>query len=133
MDQKVIADHKEITDNFNVLYANIGAKLSAGNNHSNCAQSYSDYLNNPTPHRFTFSTINKSYILTIINKLKNKNSSGNDEISNKLLNPIRSGLFQAVNDPGGGGALKAPPLRSRKLFCQSSPYHTCECYQVFLA
>ena len=26
------------------------------------------------------------------------------------LNPIRSGLFQTVNDPGGGGgALKAPP------------------------
>ena len=32
------------------------------------------------------------------------------------LNPIRSGLFQTVNDPGGGGGLKAPPpLRSRKL------------------
>ena len=46
-----------------------------------------------------------------------------------LLNPIRSGLFQTVNDPGGG----APPLRSRKLLCQSSPYHTCEFYQVFLA
>ena len=51
-----------------------------------------------------------------------------------LLNPILSGLFQTVNDPGGG-ALKAPPppLRSRKLSCQSSPYHTCEFYQVFLA
>ena len=48
------------------------------------------------------------------------------------VNPIRSGLFQTVNDPGGGG-LKAPPLRSRKLLCQSSPYHTCEFYQVFLA
>ena len=32
------------------------------------------------------------------------------------------------------GALKAPPpLRSRKLLCQSSPYHTCEFYQVFVA
>ena len=51
------------------------------------------------------------------------------------LNPIRSGLFQTVNDPGGGGALKAPPppLRSQKLLCQSSPYHTCEFHQVFLA
>ena len=27
----------------------------------------------------------------------------------KSINPIRSGLFQTVNDPGGGGALKAPP------------------------
>ena len=48
------------------------------------------------------------------------------------VNPIRSGLFQTVNDPGGGG-FKSPPLRSRKLLCQSSPYHTCEIYQVFLA
>ena len=49
-----------------------------------------------------------------------------------MLNPIRSELFQTVNDPGG--ALKAPPpLRSRKLSCQSSSYHTCEFYQVFLA
>ena len=48
------------------------------------------------------------------------------------FNPIRSGLFQTVNDPGGG-ALKAPPppIRSRKLLCQSSPYHTCEFDQVF--
>ena len=35
------------------------------------------------------------------------------------FNPIRSGMFQTANDPGGGGgALKAnllPPLRSQKL------------------
>ena len=72
MDQKVIADHKDIADNFNVFFANIGAKLSAGNNQSNCAQSYFDYLNNPTPHRFTLLTISESYILSIINKLKIK-------------------------------------------------------------
>ena len=96
VDQKIIADHKEIADNFNVFFANIGAKLSAGNNQSNCAQSYSDYLNNPTPHRFTLSTINESYILSIINKLKNKNSSGNDEISNKLLKAIGNELSKPL-------------------------------------
>ena len=47
------------------------------------------------------------------------------------INPIRSGLFQTVNDLGGG--FKSPPLRSRKLLGQSSPYHICEFYQVFLA
>ena len=96
VDQKIIADHKEIADNFSVFFANIGAKLSAGNNQSNCAQSYSDYLNNPTPHRFTLSTINESYILSIINKLKNKNSSGNDEISNKLLKAIGNELSKPL-------------------------------------
>ena len=50
-----------------------------------------------------------------------------------IINPIRSGLFQTVNDPGEG-ALKAPlPLRSQKLFCQSAPYHTCAFYQMFQA
>ena len=49
----------------------------------------------------------------------------------KLFNPIRSGLFQTVNDPGGGGFKSPPPLRSRKLYCQFSPYHTCEFDQVF--
>ena len=53
VDHKLKSDHKEIADNFNVFFANIEAKLSAGNNQSNCSQSYSDYLNNPTPHRFT--------------------------------------------------------------------------------
>ena len=31
------------------------------------------------------------------------------ETDKSYFNPIRSGLFQTVNDPGGGGALKAPP------------------------
>ena len=53
--------------------------------------------------------------------------------SHQTINPIRSGLFQTVNDPGGGGGFKSPPpLRSRKLLCQSSHYDTCKFYQVFL-
>ena len=47
----------------NVFSANIGAILSTGNNQSNCAQYYSDYFSNPTPHRFTLTTINESYDL----------------------------------------------------------------------
>ena len=47
---------------------------------------------------------------------------------------IRSGLFQTANDLGGVGGFKTPPLlplRSRKLLCQSLPYHKCAFYQVF--
>ena len=54
------------------------------------------YLNNPTPNRFTLSTINEWYILSIINKLKNKNSSGNDEISNKLFKAIGNELSKPL-------------------------------------
>ena len=49
-------------------------------------------------------------------------------------------LLLTLSDPGyfrqltiRGGGFKSPPLRSRKLSCQSSPYHTCEFHQVFLA
>ena len=48
------------------------------------------------------------------------------------VNPIRSAVFEKVNDPGGGGvAFKAP--RSRKLLYQSSQYHACAFYYVFYA
>ena len=30
-------------------------------------------------------------------------------MSQMFINPIRSGLFQTANNPGGGEALKAPP------------------------
>ena len=48
-------------------------------------------------------------------------------------------LILPLSDPGyfrqltfRGGALTPPlPLGSQKLFCQSSPYHTCAFYQVF--
>ena len=85
-----------MSDNFNVFIANIGANLSPGNNQSNCALSYSDYLNNTAPHRLTHSTIDESYILSIINKLKNKNSSRNDEISNKLLKALGNDLSKPL-------------------------------------
>ena len=44
------------------------------------------------------------------NLLLRKFSRCSVEVKCYLFNPIRSGLFQIVNDPGGGGgALKAPP------------------------
>ena len=53
---------------------------------------------------------------------------------NIVLTLSDPGYFrQLINDPGGGALKAPPPLRSRKLLCQSSPYQTCEFYQVFLA
>ena len=54
---------------------------------------------------------------------------GRHEAEHVLLkisfNPIRFRLFQTANDSGGGGFKSPPPpLRSQKLLCQSSPYHT---------
>ena len=96
IDNKSIADHKEIADNFNIFFANIGVKLSSGNDRQNGDKSFSDYLNNPTERRFNFSVINESEVLATINKLKNKNSSGVDEISNKLLKAIGTELSKPL-------------------------------------
>ena len=34
-----------------------------------------------------------------------------------ILNPIRSGLFQTVNDPGGGGFKSPPPPYDLENYC----------------
>ena len=75
-------------------------------------------------------SIHYNKIIHSIHKYIHYSITGNS--STAQLNPIRSGLIQTANDPGGGGgeALKAPK-RSRKLLCQSLPYHTCAFYQVF--
>ena len=43
------------------------------------------------------------------------NNTCHKNSKNFRFNPIRSGLFQTVNDPGGGVLKAPPPLRSRKL------------------
>ena len=96
IDNKSITDHKEIADQFNIFFANIGAKLSSGNDRHKEDKSFSDYLNNPTENRFNFSVINESEVLMTINKLKIKNSSGVDEISNKLLKAIGTELSKPL-------------------------------------
>ena len=50
---------------------------------------FTDYLINPTEHRSNFSKITEKDTLTIFSNLKSKNSSGKDEISNKLLKSIK--------------------------------------------
>ena len=57
---------------------------------------FTDYLNNPTEHHFNFNTITESETLSIINKLKSKNSSGKDEISNKLLKSIKNAIAKPL-------------------------------------
>ena len=68
--------------------------------------------------------IAKHYSRCIIVDIENINAG--------ILTLSDPGYFRKLTIRGGGGLLK-PPLRSQKLLCQSSPYHTCEFYQVFLA
>ena len=91
-----ITDTKDIANHFNSFFSNIGANLSSSIKLHDSNAAFTDYLNNPTDHLFTFSQINEREVLSIINKLKNKTSSGKDGISNKLLKSIKSEISEAI-------------------------------------
>ena len=76
------------SDAINIFFSNIGSTLSEAIKLDDSTLALTDYLNNPTEHRFNFSKISENKTLTIINNLKSTNSSGKDEISNKLLKSI---------------------------------------------
>ena len=52
--------------------------------------------NNPTEHHFNFNTNTENETLSIFNKLKSKNTSGKDEISNKLLESIQDDIAKPL-------------------------------------
>ena len=96
VNNRSIADHNEIADQFNVFFSNIGSTLSDSIEIDDSTLDFTDYLNNPTEHHFNFNTITESETLSIINKLKSKNSSGKDEISNKLLKSIKDAIAESL-------------------------------------
>ena len=96
VNNRSIADQKEIADQFNIFFSNIGSTLSDSIEIADSTLDFTDYLNNPTEHHFNFNTITESETLSIINKLKNKNSSGKDEISNKLLKSIKDEIAKPL-------------------------------------
>ena len=96
VNNRSIADQKEIADQFNIFFSNIGSTLSDSIEIDDSTLDFTDYLNNPTQHHFNFNTITESETLSIISKLKNKNSSGKDEISNKLLKSIKDEIAKPL-------------------------------------
>ena len=89
VNNRTVTDHKKIADEFNIFFSNIGSTLSASIKLDDSTIAFTDYLDNPTDHRFSFSKITENETLTIINSLKSKYSSGNDDISNRLLKSIK--------------------------------------------
>ena len=96
VNNRSIADQKEIADQFNIFFSNIGSTLSDSIEIDDSTLDFTDYLNNHTQHHFNFNTITESETLSIINKLKSKNSSGKDEISNKLLKSIKDEIAKPL-------------------------------------
>ena len=65
---------------------------------------FTDYLDNPTEHRFNFSKVTENEIVVIINNLKTKNYSRKDEISNQFENS-GSELLEIVTEIPQGSIL----------------------------
>ncbi len=89
VDNKSVINPADIANHFNSFFASIGSTLSSNINLQNSPITHNDYLNTPTDARFNFNTITEDQTISIINNLKNKASSGKDEISNKLLKSIK--------------------------------------------
>ena len=89
LNNRTIIDYKKIADEFNTFFSYIGSTLSASIKPDDITLAFTDFLDNHTEHPFSFSKITEKEMLTIINNLKSKNSSGNDEISNRLLKSIK--------------------------------------------
>ena len=63
VNNKTITDHKEIADQFNIFFSNIGSTLSEAIKLDDSTLAFTDYLNNPTEHRFNFSKITEKETL----------------------------------------------------------------------
>ena len=93
---RIITDSREIANDFNTFFANVGAISSTNVDTLSDNNGHNDYLNSPTAHRFQFDLISECDIVAIINQLANKNSSGIDELSNKLLKSMKSEISKPL-------------------------------------
>ena len=76
-----------IANKFNEYFTAIGSDLADAIDISG-KPIFSSYLRNASVTNFIFTYTNSDEVLTLINGLKPKHSSGHDEISSKLLNDI---------------------------------------------
>ena len=95
INDEVITDKQIIANNFNNFFVNIGPSLSkeikAPSN-----KSFRDYLTKTYQSTFEFETVHEETINKHINELKNKNSTGKDGISSKLLKAIKTSLIKPL-------------------------------------
>ena len=89
-----ISDHKIIADTFNSFFTNIGETLNV---HSNTTTNMFDqYLSNKPNCNLKFKTMTAADICQIINSLKPKPSSGNDNLSNRIIKFIKDVIIEPL-------------------------------------
>ena len=83
----LITNEKEIANSFNDYFINICNDTKKSENKS---YSYSAYLKNKPNSNLSFNEVTIHTVLSIIDSLKPKTSSGMDEISNKTLKALKN-------------------------------------------
>ena len=91
-----IEDPTEIANAFNIYFAHIGKNLSSTIKQDDTNADYKQYLNSPTAEKLQFKCINEENTIKAIENLENKNSSGHDGISNKLLKSIKCSVSKSL-------------------------------------
>ena len=96
INDRPVTDLPTIVNEFNNYFTNIGPTL-ATKIIPPSGKSYRDYLKSPCPHNFSFSNVDSNDIKKIIDKLKNKSTSGHDNLSNKLLKTIKNEIAEPLS------------------------------------
>ena len=86
-----------IAEQLNNYFGNIGLQM-ASNMRSpvNPNITFSRYLKHVDAHDFSFKSISTTYLIDLINSLKNSNSSGYDEVSTLLLKKIAPVIIEPL-------------------------------------
>ena len=91
VDGKRVDTHTEIAEHFNSFFSSIGSVQSA-NIPVTPSNTFTQYLQNQTNSRFSFTLVSPDDVLRIISTFRPKCSAGNDNISVKLLKQLSSCL-----------------------------------------
>ena len=91
-----LAGSTKIANAFNTYFVNIGKNLSSQIDQNIDDADYKQYLTSHTAENLRFKCITKDYTIKVIDNLQNKNSSGHDGISNKLLKTIEGDISQSL-------------------------------------
>ena len=93
-----IGNPTEIANAFNIYFAHIrvSKNLSSTIEQDYTSADYRQYLNSPTTERLQFKCINEEHTIKALNNLENKNSSGHDGVSNKLLKSMTCSVSKSL-------------------------------------
>ena len=90
-----ITNPKDIANEFNSFFANIGPLLASKIDTSN-KRNFQSYLQNTITSKFNFTTVDKEEILKIIMNLKSKTSFGHDDMTTKSLKMLAPVLLETI-------------------------------------